>query len=707
MAFAVLCFALLLLTTRRAHAATVTGRAVSFSDGMLVAAAKATSPAAGGKPPLGATDDPADTFSNKTASLLLANSSAASWAVRAGASDADIIPNSVVAHDGAVYLLAESKQPMLYKYETKNDTAARVFRIDLGSPGDSFSLMTVVPGVPGASGGCAHLLLAGSLQPASKLQPSSNAARRVALVTVDACTGGIVGDPILFASDGAAAGQPQLEIVQSLSVVDGVAFVGTLLVRVRVIGQRRLNVASPVVHRVELAGAGVSTVNLPVNDCATVRAHVGKYVHVAVDRHPSIAGGSGKDAVQVFRLDRATLKSVTWGQEAKIVDVMQPFRAELPLRETERWTRIVEIGFLPKTDSIMLLVQTTETTATWDAVKDTAPVVDFNLATKARNMIDSPVGDVGDPSPTMEPGVLESIALSFMSVHQSVQVSMSARPLVLLIDDNAKISSRMDDMLDDSIVSPVLPSAPLPESRANVSLGLSEMTIDESKERAYVIGSVISPGADESLLYMNVSLSGPIKQEASKPSAPPIGNGTRRECVGASTRTFEGRSIAALIALHPQLRLQKHVRLRLQCFVGWIRSKIDSTYEGVHEGCEKPAKTDMLCYQWAPVGRTINENTVPQEKGRLCATPNHVIQHEGKLKYMKEFCGYPESTKCTAERDTPINFKGECGEHVVIAADIQITQHVGDMASETAKETADRECRAIVSNRMLWKVGSM
>lgn len=706
MVFTALCFALLLLTARGTHAGTVTGRTVSFSDGMLVAAAKAVFPI--GEAPIGAVDDPADNFTDAAASLLLTNSSAASWAVRAGASGADTVPNAVVAHDGAVFLLAAAKQPMLYKYESKNDTASRVFQIDLGSPGDSFSLMTVVPGVPGASGGCAHLLIAGTLLPGSKLQPSGADSRRVGLVTVDTCTGDVVGTPIVFGSEEVTAGQPQLEILQSVSVLDGVAFVGTQLVRVRIVGDQRLNIANPVMHRVELGGGAVATANLPVIDCAALRVHVGKYVHVAIDRHPSIGGAtSGKDAIQIFRLDKATLKSVTWGPDAKIVDVMLPFRAELPLRETDRWTRVIEIGFLPKTDSLVLLVQTTETTETWDEIKDTAPIMDFNLATKVRNMMDSLLGEEGEEGPAFEAGTLESLALSFASVHQSVPVSLSARPLLLLVDDSAKISSRMDDLLDDSITSPVLPRAPLPEARANVSLGLSEMAIDEKMELAYVIGSVISPGSDEALLYMNVSLAGPIAAGESSASPTPIGNGTRKECVGASTRTFEGRSVAALIALHPQLRLQKHVRLMIQCVIGWMRSKVDSTYDGIHEGCEKPAQTDMLCYQWAPPGKTINEKTIPHEKGRLCATPNHVIQHDGKLKYMKEFCKYPESTKCTAEKDTPINFKGECGEHIVIAPDIQITQHVGDIATETAKEAADRECTAISSNRMLWRVGSL
>lgn len=136
----------------------------------------------------------------------------------------------------------------------------------------------------------------------------------------------------------------------------------------------------------------------------------------------------------------------------------------------------------------------------------------------------------------------------------------------------------------------------------------------------------------------------------------------QRVCIGASSHV-RGTTLRSL--LRPTMRLQVHP---LRLIFG-----------------ESTTPIPMLCHE--------------ADGSRLCATARHVIQANGTLMYMRQFCASVGS--CSIRYDVPLNFKAPCGEHIEFMPDVHATQHSGVMGI-AARVVAAVECQLQLANRLWW-----
>lgn len=156
------------------------------------------------------------------------------------------------------------------------------------------------------------------------------------------------------------------------------------------------------------------------------------------------------------------------------------------------------------------------------------------------------------------------------------------------------------------------------------------------------------------------------------PEAPPVvvdgdtpsNTEANRICIGESSHVA-GVSLPGL--LKPTMRMQVHP-LRFARRAEAVR---------------------MLCYDSAGA--------------RLCASARHVIEKDGTMMYMQDFCA---SRGCSVSMDVPLNFKGPCGQHIEFMPGIRATQHAGT-EELSALAVARMECAVRSSNRLLWTIRTL
>ena len=137
-----------------------------------------------------------------------------------------------------------------------------------------------------------------------------------------------------------------------------------------------------------------------------------------------------------------------------------------------------------------------------------------------------------------------------------------------------------------------------------------------------------------------------------------------KDCIGASSHV---RGVSLHSLLHPSMRMQVHP-------LNLIRGN-------------PPVR--MLCHQAAGA--------------RLCATARHVVEADGQLMYMAEFCA---DRACTVSMETPLNFKGPCGAHIDFMPGVRVTQHSGVEGGQ-ATAVSRAECAARANNRIMWTLRTL
>ncbi len=135
-------------------------------------------------------------------------------------------------------------------------------------------------------------------------------------------------------------------------------------------------------------------------------------------------------------------------------------------------------------------------------------------------------------------------------------------------------------------------------------------------------------------------------------------------CIGASSHVA-GRGLREM--LHPTMRMQVHP-LRLMKGNPPVR---------------------MLCFEAAGA--------------RLCASARHVVEIEGKMMYMAEFCA---TRACKISMETPLNFKGACGAHIEFMPGVRVTQHAG-VEGMSAVAVSRAECVSRANNRFMWTMRTL
>lgn len=154
---------------------------------------------------------------------------------------------------------------------------------------------------------------------------------------------------------------------------------------------------------------------------------------------------------------------------------------------------------------------------------------------------------------------------------------------------------------------------------------------------------------------------------------------TNALCIGEST-TILGRGIVETVEADPRLRLQWHP---IQMLRRWIMLQAGD-------------QVAMLCTSWK--GESQRENSI-------CATAGHVVRWHGKLVYMREFCDAVGG--CEKRKDTPINFKGECGADIAVHEFLTVTMHSSLDETISAEEVAKRECEEMRGFPLRWLVSTM
>lgn len=153
---------------------------------------------------------------------------------------------------------------------------------------------------------------------------------------------------------------------------------------------------------------------------------------------------------------------------------------------------------------------------------------------------------------------------------------------------------------------------------------------------------------------------------SNSPQAKPDDKTDENACIGATLSTISGKTIDKMISENAHLRVQIHPLLG------------------------KASPVDMLCLEWKNDTYTNN----------ICATPLHVLKWHDNFVFMRDLCN--ETNQCTVKRDTPINFKGACGNHLIAHEFLSITMHSGDGGSLSAQEKADSECRLRRKHYFAW-----
>ncbi len=641
------------------YAQEIVGSSVSYSNGLLAVTATIKGDGA-----LGLRDDGADTISASIeAGALWVNDTSAGgsgWGVRFGSDSKATRPTAVVLLRESVYVTAliDDRTPILYKYDAK--TRARVYsRAFANTYLGPMSLM-VGRARPGS---CDELVVMLTIAKGSSILPESKRDRPgVGYWILDACTGNPSQDIVILEGVPDASGVVSQEIPMDLALAPGGEAGYFLLLE----GRRSAVVTNSVaaVHRIDFVSSANTVAFMPVSDVVNARVHAeADCVLVAVDSHPAFNGGSAqKDQVKVFRRDPETLETLEWGSEKKTSSIDPAFTVTLPRRDASQFTKPVDVGFAKDSRQVVLLISTFETGSTWNNIPSTVP----------------------SSAPAVR-AAIQPVA------RQSTE--KSARPILLFVKEDATIARRVDELRNPAIASPVLPQVPyLPPSNTNARIFMARMALDNDNGRAYIVGTQ-EEGATKNLLSIELSIG--ANGSTSSPSP-----GTKnRVCIGASSTTYEGRLLMDLVARHPNLRRQVHPRrwgAKAYCLLSGVLGR----------GCEADT-VRMLCYSWAPPGKDLSREREPKERGRLCATEGHVLEYNGKLVYMRDFCNWPATDRCEQADEVPWNFKGPCGTHVVLAHDLLLTQHAAGYGSVAAEQVAQAECELRAASRVSWMLRTL
>lgn len=169
----------------------------------------------------------------------------------------------------------------------------------------------------------------------------------------------------------------------------------------------------------------------------------------------------------------------------------------------------------------------------------------------------------------------------------------------------------------------------------------------------------------------------PVPNMMRSPAATPTPSGP--ECIGASSR-LSGHSIGDVIASDGRLRLQWHP-LRHAHRAGasakrWVARMTGYSSSSKTDDDDGDHLSDMLCVEW------------DESKSRLCATKFHVVRVRGRPMYMRDAC---KRLLCTPTRDIPINYKGRCGDDIIMRQELSVTMHTG-RAAVPASQAVQKEC---------------